>query len=736
MEESGEEWRDITSLISSVSEDMAEEEMLTAKSFSLFEAMSALELMEPRMDPPPELIVTVETLLSMGVLVPGAELSERAVARASWKLMEKEHAWQSGASMADSVYDCAFAQPEGWSALARDGREGFGMAFAACVALALRIVELSRLAIGLADVYEEEDYGETPMQRLIEEGLAEALADRALLVVGDSIVAHHVGWRLHLSRAIEKMIIQEACPSASVLQDLDQCEASLRALPSVKEEDEDDVWLAFLSERTSRVALAPCAETRSLCACLVRGMRHAAELRALFESGCGSLSRSVSDEGRQQPERDAKDYRVLHRALALTEAVQTDGSGRLVMPRSLAALELGAESRRAVLEGGATAHYAALGRAQQSVSLYDVVDDAARCEGAPSVFLATRPAIEWCATVACPALLDLFRALCFNRARLHIMVRSQLIEQWGNIIGRAASVDMKIAKQLGLSTAQPSPHRYLTTLAIRIALYLMTLNLELNVELQLTVSPPELETLFFYRDFIATSTIRLVASARRYKEALQRDLNRRKFNSDDVKQADCIELELDATRSLCRGMHLLSVAIIKNDEARFRDMPFGSWHLRYEQRFEHFRLLPEPPYVPHDQFLQLTTEIRNAQQRQLLDAADEHFQRAKHTVDRVLKLFTDDTLNAFALSRSKIVGMAKVAVANRVTIAKIKRRLESTQPAPRPLRAQQKATYEHGDEHGVIVLHPRPEGSKRNYCWSNDLDLRFHPHFPVLTHEE
>ncbi|KAJ8613482.1 hypothetical protein CTAYLR_002138 [Chrysophaeum taylorii] len=674
-------WRDITSSCFGVADKLGVNEMLEAPSFSLLEAMSALELMDPRMDAAPEPYASIETLLGMGTL--SASPSCACALGVVQKLWDKELLWAEGTPYAESLCDCLFVQPDGFEAVRSKGSAG-AAAVAACVALALQCVEVARLAILCGDVYEEEDYGETPATGVGDEA---ALAEKALAALdrGDegteasrAALRAHVRCRQAMATALRALVSDENRPASEALASLEEVEASTEAM-FVEGADSD--FFAFASERKARKPV-DAAKTMSRLRMLTRGLRCAAELRSFL--GSNALARAADEQART-----ADEQRVLERLVRLTQRVQTEGSGRLVLPRSIAALELGGESRRAMLAGEVAAHCAALGRGPKSVSAYDVVDDAVRCGGAPTSVATTRPAVEFIAT-ACGHVLDALRALCFNRARLHAKLAKQpsLLDDWAPVARLAADADARVARDLGLPARDPSPHRFFSAFAIRFAIFLMDLSLELKVELQLTVSPVELEPLFFYREFLATAALRMISTARRYKDALDRELKKRPSSSSSSKRrrqaADCLELGLEVRRGLCRALHLLSTAIVQADEPRFRTLCFGSWDLRYDARFGVFQALPEPPYVSYADFVDLTKNTRAAPPSRLLDVASDQFLRTKQLVDQILKSFSDAVLDDVALDKPTLLSMAKVAVANRITAARIKARLENPPHPPLP----------------------------------------------------
>lgn len=680
-------WRDVTTLCDGVAAKLGMEEMMEAPSFSLYDAMSALELMNPRMDVLPKLYPSMETMLTVGQV--RVSMSEEEALRVCGGLWVREMRWAEGAAFEDSVRECVFASPEGYAAL-RSHFEATGErcagAVLACVALALDVVRAARLAILHADVYEEEDYGPTPA------GCAECLGQEEAVMLAtrveallDGALLDHVRCRRYLALSVANLMAfgrSGTTPAASA----DLCLEAVAALEKRDHPtDDDESFVAFFADKRPGKAM-PMARSFEVFRSLARGLRRVAELRVMLESEMGCLSGAPGEERTLEE----GEQRALFRVLTQLQRVQLDGCGRLILPRSLAAVELGSEVRRAYLNGETEAcHGAILGRGPRAVVVFDLVDDSLRSAGAPTVVAAAPPAVDFIAE-SCAAVLEVLRSLCQNRARIHQRLRPLLLENWATVLAHAGPADVEIAKTLGLPLEEPSPHRYMQTWAIRVAIFLMELLLELHVELQLTVSPTELEPLYFYREYLATSELRMVAVSRRYKDAVEAEL--RGVDRIANPLADALEIFLDAKRLLCRAMHLLTTAIINADEPRFRTLKYGSFKARYNIRFKHFACLSEPPYVTYEQFVELTTETRSVPVDKLLDIASDFFQRSKKRIDQLLKI------EQLPIDRDSALKMAKVAVANRITCAKIKMR----------------TTTDHN--------------------WYSDLDLRFHPHFPVLSH--
>lgn len=651
---------DLTALVDAAASSLSGEEMIEAKSFSLYDSMSALELMDPRMDPD-------ETTASLDPESVELKPTSEEASRAKWKLTEKDLAWQTGAS-SEEYFDCALTpRLDLVETRGNDQAKEFG----ACLNLSLRIAKASHALILWGDVYEEEDFYvcQPPLPDIDEEEEFASNSDD-----------DHVAWRARLLSALKGMATYQ-CPAQQVLDDLDKCLEIVQRLKAF--ESSTSRWCVFSSERGGIGAETNCDRTRAACAGFIRGLRKVAELRLFFENGCGNnmCGEETLGEGR-----------VLYRLLSLVQNLQ----GEAILPRSLAALELGGEYRRSNNHGdqhmATMPSFAMLGRGSKSVRLLDVVVDGVRCDGTPACVAAQRSAAEWTGLIACPRLLDLLHTFCFNRARLHQkLFRGPLLEAWNDVVSSARQTDASIVEQLEIP-----PHRYLEVFAVRVALYLMNLNLELNVELELVATPAELEPLFFYREFIARSDLRLVSSARQYKSALELEMEKAVSQTRDSRD-ECLEVLLQATLALCRGMRVMAAAAGEGQSSP----PFGSEDSRYRFRFEHFRVLEDPPYVNYKQFKELTTTGMDPKNKnnseQLLDYANEYLQRAKQATDTLLKGgFDDDAFEAVGTSRAALLAMAKVAVANRVAIAKLK-----SQQIHRP----------------IITDHEK---------------IRFHPHYPVF----
>eukprot|EP00629_Pelagomonadales_sp_RCC1024_P002845 CAMPEP_0119283380 /NCGR_PEP_ID=MMETSP1329-20130426/28396_1 /TAXON_ID=114041 /ORGANISM="Genus nov. species nov., Strain RCC1024" /LENGTH=111 /DNA_ID=CAMNT_0007284049 /DNA_START=145 /DNA_END=476 /DNA_ORIENTATION=- len=98
-----EEWTDITPVVKSVAGGLGIDELLQGEAFSLFESMSACELMDPKMDAlgdePPQQTLEERVAANLVPLAPSL-----GAARASLdRLAALEAAWHGGAGLHETV---------------------------------------------------------------------------------------------------------------------------------------------------------------------------------------------------------------------------------------------------------------------------------------------------------------------------------------------------------------------------------------------------------------------------------------------------------------------------------------------------------------------------------------------------------------------------------------------------------------------------------------------------------
>ena len=166
-EEEDERWVDVTEDMAAVAASLDVDELLRAPTFSLYDSMSALELMDPKMDAlgsePPQRSVA-ELLKDLPVdLAPGpaAVILER--------LLALEVSYHGGASLHDSILECVALRDPATAALA--DASPASQAVAQTANLTLWVCEAAREVVVAADIFEEEDFATstTKVSKAVEE---------------------------------------------------------------------------------------------------------------------------------------------------------------------------------------------------------------------------------------------------------------------------------------------------------------------------------------------------------------------------------------------------------------------------------------------------------------------------------------------------------------------------------------------------------------------------------------
>lgn len=115
-------WSDITELCTNASKELTyQEPMITIDEFSLFEAMSAVELMDPKMDQCCDMTFSIKTEDLMKVSFPENFTNTMAV-QIMQSLIVEELAFLDGASYLESTHQCVFMWEGSWDSL--KNREG------------------------------------------------------------------------------------------------------------------------------------------------------------------------------------------------------------------------------------------------------------------------------------------------------------------------------------------------------------------------------------------------------------------------------------------------------------------------------------------------------------------------------------------------------------------------------------------------------------------------------------
>ena len=141
-------WLDITATLDRTAAALSVGQMVHGQSFSLLSAMSALEIMDPKMDA--GMItdaVTVEKAIDTALMP--KELSTGQICHIMDQIMVTEMHWLAGHSLAQSVFTCLYLH---------NTRHIEDYRFAAMAQAVLKCCAIVRSMVVQADFYEEEDF--------------------------------------------------------------------------------------------------------------------------------------------------------------------------------------------------------------------------------------------------------------------------------------------------------------------------------------------------------------------------------------------------------------------------------------------------------------------------------------------------------------------------------------------------------------------------------------------------
>ena len=446
-EDEDERWVDVTEDMAAVAASLDVDELLRAPTFSLYDSMSALELMDPKMDAlgsePPQRSVA-ELLKDLPVdLAPGpaAVILER--------LLALEVSYHGGASLHDSILECVALRDPATAALS--DASPASKAVAQTANLTLWVCEAAREVVVAADIFEEEDFATstTKVSRAVEEARRRGRTLPTAEAVEDARLQAHVALRRALAEAVARLASERTQDDGGATNRarsaLDQLDA-LDADPSDGDAAIADAWFATCRDEhaTTRGVSPPKGgwatrderkKTRDACRQLLRGLDRVWDLRRCL------ASLRFSDESTELPALPSVDARRCEHAhsrllrLCLNVGHQSRGGGRFVLPRSFAALELGgagAPLRKLLNQDdfGAEASATRLGRGPKKASVFGVVVDSIVSGGAPNCVVQCRSGAEFASRASLRVLHVLRAVASFVRRYVCVVSLNDVGDFW------------------------------------------------------------------------------------------------------------------------------------------------------------------------------------------------------------------------------------------------------------------------------------------------------------------
>mmetsp|Transcript_18974 Transcript_18974/g.18300 ORF Transcript_18974/g.18300 Transcript_18974/m.18300 type:complete len:808 (+) Transcript_18974:130-2553(+) len=184
-------WSDITALCRDATSELSNESpMINIEGFSLYDAMSAVELMDPKMDQCYNIKSSIKTEDLLKVNFPN-EFKESAAVKIMKALIVQETAFLDGASSLESTHQCIFMWNGSWDSLKERTSlsDRVILAFVKSMDRSLSNVTKGVLA---ADIYEDEDF-QTVNKVILSVDLSDIEAEEGLAIALNEVETHIEG---------------------------------------------------------------------------------------------------------------------------------------------------------------------------------------------------------------------------------------------------------------------------------------------------------------------------------------------------------------------------------------------------------------------------------------------------------------------------------------------------------------------------------------------------------------
>eukprot|EP00617_Octactis_speculum_P020933 CAMPEP_0185764208 /NCGR_PEP_ID=MMETSP1174-20130828/23131_1 /TAXON_ID=35687 /ORGANISM="Dictyocha speculum, Strain CCMP1381" /LENGTH=751 /DNA_ID=CAMNT_0028446643 /DNA_START=3 /DNA_END=2258 /DNA_ORIENTATION=+ len=719
------EWRDVTDLFISGSEEMEFSELISSDKFSLFDAMSAMELMDPKMDP----VDAVSTTDPNQLLVDGFLDTEMSLHKANCvvqHLLVCEVAWCEGSSLAETLFTCLYLQKPILSTMlahynSEDEEaktpviESLGLYVLYAIILnILKTTELSRHMILQADIYEEEDFSpnsfgfdllhdmeetvmlthldaaESKLLKLDQQELSDADLDAKTLLE-----------TLRFRRSYYLLIkTLGAMRSGSLVDDLDKankavtaCRTNLAFLsghPLCETEDGEEASI-------SAECYDPEVNRALLCATPTRvvRLRPRKEAWEFFTDMVKYLEQSITILNCETLEalQTLLDVVPLHSAPLLARSIVA--MNLYVDDLLLARLPFRTVVAKAMVDFGVP----------KELSQLDCVDQ--------FISRLVKPVYES------------LRLMTLNLSHQRLALES-ILTQWNPIQNEAHILDTHFRHQLQLEPTVP-PH--LSDWAMGHVCALMQRHIALGIELEL-FSNHEVAVVFWYWEYLLSMQIHtsmraelakaewhrrqtIITSGREEAAAaaagmaatkksegsrggrgshgsnkkkgkqLRKAEKKKKNNAeskDEQQQQQPLllsDLRLHTSRSLCRGAFRILAALqgLENVGKVGQSALFTAPACRFKHRFKAYTVIQTPPCLNYEDFADQCIQLGDSPQQAhaLLETANQSFRQAIKFSDKMaaMELIAGEALD-------DCLRFKKVAVANSMLVAKLLHSLRQT----------------------------------------------------------
>jgi hypothetical protein len=154
-------FEDITELLREAAKQLNDSSpMAASEEFSLYDSMSAVEIMDPKMDPCCGVIGQKFDDFIAKRLAPVGSLTPSSILQLFQELFVREIAYLDGASLLESVNQCIYIWPQAWKLLTDESNETdlYSKILMAYMKVVVASIDSVHQTVLTADIFEDEDY--------------------------------------------------------------------------------------------------------------------------------------------------------------------------------------------------------------------------------------------------------------------------------------------------------------------------------------------------------------------------------------------------------------------------------------------------------------------------------------------------------------------------------------------------------------------------------------------------
>ncbi|KAJ1478600.1 Mak10 subunit, NatC N-terminal acetyltransferase-domain-containing protein [Baffinella frigidus] len=663
MMEDGSQWVDITHTLKAAAQELGEGNMLHADSFALGDSMSALEMMDPKMDAGllNPTVIPADEVLEKKILPLDPDL-ETTVAIID-KVLALEMTWVRGTAIVQTLFTCLYCHCP---------NDVVGEPLKLYLQMLLKGCDSTKKTVSKASVYEEEDFSvnmggyalceqvgddeiaarmsaleETLHKSLKEakvrggvEGAAEAKWTEALLarlVLRKAYYATlgHLGKGIKGLRAARKSIAY-----------------ALAQLPVIEETrgyDASRIAAAAFQPELNMKLMAP-SPPRAVNILSIDDAY--SELRVLLTQ-LDTLCRRVPQVA------------SVEQLEALLYSYTSTPPYPGAVPRSFLRNLMAPDGRDSVICGHST--------------MNAMIDDSMKAYMLPALALERPEALTLAKGVAKLAL-EYFVTLCYNLGRQRRRL-AHCMEEWGQMQAHADQVDQVVFATLD-RTGRPvlaSPTKaYFSAWLLDRALVMVDRFLELGFQLRL-YAPFEFSMLYWYVDYLHGVALSCQPASfygdspdfieRQMVAEKGKALQKKKAKAGDkaaerpaVPEPTRRHLFTEAHQSICRGMFRLVAGLEKEGLYFVQPLHQASLPSRFTRRFTPVVRLDHPQPLSYDNFLESTDATQFHAQDLYAAAAESFLQVATHVPQRRVDFchVPEQWVDFCQKSRSRTAGSRKI----------------------------------------------------------------------------